>query len=112
MSPEASAISREGDRLLHEAVLRIPPAYRLILVLSDMEDLETQEIAKITSLKEGTVRIRLHRARRSSAKSSRKPDFPPGRRSLAGQTSINGSQRNAGRCLPTSRSILINESTR
>jgi len=63
MSPEASAINREGDRLLHEAVLRIPPAYRLILVLSDMEDLDTKEIAKITSLKEGTVRIRLHRAR-------------------------------------------------
>src|SRR5664279_2487691 len=62
-SPEASAISREDDHLLHQAVLRIPPAYRLILVLSDMEDLDTQEIAKITSLKEGTVRIRLHRAR-------------------------------------------------
>jgi RNA polymerase sigma-70 factor, ECF subfamily len=62
-NPEASAISHEGDRLLHQAVLRIPPKYRLVLVLHDMEDLETEEIARITSLKEGTVRVRLHRAR-------------------------------------------------
>ena len=62
-NPEALAISQEGDRILHKAVLRIPPMYRLILVLHDMEDLETAEIAKITSLKEGTVRVRLHRAR-------------------------------------------------
>ena len=62
-SPEASAISRQGEELLHRAVLQIPPKYRLILVLHDMEDLDTAEIAKITSLKEGTVRVRLHRAR-------------------------------------------------
>src|ERR1035437_2107858 len=62
-SPEASAISRQGEELQHRAVLQIPPKYRLILVLHDMEDLDTAEIAKITSLKEGTVRVRLHRAR-------------------------------------------------
>src|SRR5271165_1241822 len=62
-SPEASVINHEGDRLLHQVVLQIPPMYRLILVLSDMEDLDTKEIAKITSLREGTVRMRLHRAR-------------------------------------------------
>lgn len=45
------------------AVLRIPPKYRLILVLHDMEDLDTAEVAKIVGLKEGTVRVRLHRAR-------------------------------------------------
>jgi RNA polymerase sigma-70 factor (ECF subfamily) len=44
-------------------VLRIPPQYRLILVLHDMEDLDTREVAQITGLREGTVRVRLHRAR-------------------------------------------------
>jgi RNA polymerase sigma-70 factor (ECF subfamily) len=62
-SPEASAISHQADELVQRAVLQIPPKYRLILVLHDMEDLDTAEIAKITSLKEGTVRVRLHRAR-------------------------------------------------
>jgi RNA polymerase sigma-70 factor (ECF subfamily) len=62
-SPEESAIARQNQELLRQAVLEIPPKYRLVLVLHDMEELETPEIAKITSLKEGTVRVRLHRAR-------------------------------------------------
>jgi RNA polymerase sigma-70 factor (ECF subfamily) len=61
--PEAAVLRRERDQQLHQAILRTPPKYRLILVLHDMEDLDTAEIAKITGLKEGTVRIRLHRAR-------------------------------------------------
>lgn len=62
-SPESQAISAEQEKTLREAVLRIPPNYRLILVLHDMEDLDTSEVAKITGLREGTVRVRLHRAR-------------------------------------------------
>lgn len=62
-SPEDCAISRQDGRFLHQAVLKLPPKYRLILVLHDMEDLDTAEISAITSLKEGTVRVRLHRAR-------------------------------------------------
>lgn len=62
-SPEDSAIQHQNGHLLHQAVLKVPPKYRLILVLHDMEELDTTEIAKVTSLKEGTVRVRLHRAR-------------------------------------------------
>lgn len=62
-SPEDSAIDRQNQDLLRQAVLKIPPKYRLILVLHDMEELDTAEIAKVASLKEGTVRVRLHRAR-------------------------------------------------
>jgi RNA polymerase sigma-70 factor, ECF subfamily len=62
-SPEDSAIHQQDGQRRHQAVLRIPPRYRLILVLHDMEELDTSEIAKVTSLKEGTVRVRLHRAR-------------------------------------------------
>jgi RNA polymerase sigma-70 factor, ECF subfamily len=54
--------SQDADRV-RRAVLRIPPQYRLILVLHDMEDLDSEEVAKITGLREGTVRVRLHRAR-------------------------------------------------
>lgn len=62
-SPESQLISAESEEKLRQAVLRIPPNYRLVLVLHDMEELDTSEVAKITGLREGTVRVRLHRAR-------------------------------------------------
>lgn len=62
-TPEDAAISQESIEHLREAVLRIPGKYRLILVLHDMEDLNSKEVAKVTGLSEGTVRVRLHRAR-------------------------------------------------
>ena len=52
----------EAERV-REAVLRIPPQYRLILVLHDMEELPTEDVASITGLTENTIRVRLHRAR-------------------------------------------------
>ncbi len=62
-SPEAEVSNAQQADQVRQAVLRIPPKYRLILVLHDMEDLETAEVAAITGLAEGTVRVRLHRAR-------------------------------------------------
>ncbi|MGE5113151.1 MAG: sigma-70 family RNA polymerase sigma factor [Acidobacteriaceae bacterium] len=53
---------REAERV-QQAILRIPPKYRLILVLHDMEELDTDEVSRITGLRPGTVRVRLHRAR-------------------------------------------------
>ena len=62
-SPETSALRGERAQWLRDAILRLPPAYRLVLVLRDMEELSDEEIAKITGLRSGTVRVRLHRAR-------------------------------------------------
>ena len=62
-SPEAQVLRREDQKTIHEAVLRLPPQYRIVLVLHDMEDLDTALVAKILSLEPGTVRVRLHRAR-------------------------------------------------
>lgn len=61
--PEHEAIHAEEHQLLQEAVLRIPTPLRLVLVLHDMEDLSSEEVAKILGLQVGTVRVRLHRAR-------------------------------------------------
>ncbi|SRR5579875_1170919 len=61
--PEASALNRESAEHLRQAILQVPPAYRMVLVLHDMEELSTAEVAQITGLREGTVRVRLHRAR-------------------------------------------------
>jgi RNA polymerase sigma-70 factor, ECF subfamily len=62
-NPELAASREQEAARVREAVLRIPPKYRLILVLHDMEELDTPEVAKVMGLTEGTVRVRLHRAR-------------------------------------------------
>lgn len=61
--PEDNVLQSEQANLLHKAVLRIPPALRMVLVLHDMEELDTDQVATILGLKAGTVRVRLHRAR-------------------------------------------------
>lgn len=62
-TPETALLRRENAKRLREAVQKLPPDYRLILVLHDMEDLSDMEIAEITGLRPGTIRVRLHRAR-------------------------------------------------
>ncbi len=61
--PEDDAVQAEQANLLHKAVLQIPPPLRMVLVLHDMEELDTDQVAAILGLKSGTVRVRLHRAR-------------------------------------------------
>jgi RNA polymerase sigma-70 factor, ECF subfamily len=61
--PEDNASQAEQANLLHKAVLQIPPPLRMVLVLHDMEELDTDQVAAILGLKTGTVRVRLHRAR-------------------------------------------------
>jgi RNA polymerase sigma-70 factor, ECF subfamily len=62
-SPETALLSSERAEHLRQAVLAVPPQYRMVLVLHDMEELSTAQVAKITGLRQGTVRVRLHRAR-------------------------------------------------
>lgn len=61
--PEANLLQGERRHLLHEAVLRIPAPLRIVLVLHDIEELDTDQVAQILDLQPGTVRVRLHRAR-------------------------------------------------
>jgi RNA polymerase sigma-70 factor (ECF subfamily) len=62
-TPETALMRRENAKRLREAVQKLPPEYRLILVLHDMEELSDADIAEITGLRAGTIRVRLHRAR-------------------------------------------------
>lgn len=62
-TPETSLLRRENAKHLREAVQRLPAEYRLILVLHDMEELSDADVAEITGLRPGTIRVRLHRAR-------------------------------------------------
>jgi len=63
VNPEALAIRSEEAVRLRQAVQRLPASYRIVLVLRDMEGLTDEEVAEITGLRPGTVRVRLHRAR-------------------------------------------------
>lgn len=61
--PFQQLLRAESSQELRRAIDKIPPDYRMVLVLHDMEELSTAAIARITGLREGTVRVRLHRAR-------------------------------------------------
>jgi len=63
VNPEDFVIRSQEARSLREAIQRLPPQYRIVLVLRDMEGLTDEETAEITGLRAGTVRVRLHRAR-------------------------------------------------
>lgn len=62
-SPEQRLLRDENGEHVRDALAHLPPPYRLILVLHDMEGLGTDAIGKVMGLKRGTVRVRLHRAR-------------------------------------------------
>ena len=63
INPEAFAIRSEQAGRLRDAIQQLPPQYRIVLVLRDMEGLTDDEVAEIAGLRSGTVRVRLHRAR-------------------------------------------------
>jgi RNA polymerase sigma-70 factor (ECF subfamily) len=66
--PESNLLHAEHHQLLHRAILLIPATLRIVLVLHDMEELTTEQVAQVLQLRPGTVRIRLHRARLSVRK--------------------------------------------
>ncbi len=48
---------------VHQILQRVPPKYRMLLVLRDLEGFTSKEISDIASWNHATVRWRLHRAR-------------------------------------------------
>jgi RNA polymerase sigma-70 factor (ECF subfamily) len=54
---------REIVGRVREAVLRLPPHYREVVVLCDLHELDYATAANVTGCALGTVRSRLHRAR-------------------------------------------------
>ncbi len=62
-TPESRLQRQEDAEGLRRAVKKLPLDYRLILILHDMEELSGGELAEITGLRPGSIRVRLHRAR-------------------------------------------------
>ena len=62
--PEGAFFSQIVDAKVLEAVDALPPEFREVLVLSDMEGMRYAEIAEALQVPVGTVKSRLFRARR------------------------------------------------
>lgn len=56
---------RELAELLLRSIDRLPEIYRNVLMLRDIEELDTQETADVMGISPGAVKTRLHRARQA-----------------------------------------------
>lgn len=84
-SPEHVAARSEIAGAMAEALKRLRPEYREIVVLRYQEELTHAEIAEVTGLPVGTVKTNLHRARHELA-ALLKPFRAVTRRATEGQT--------------------------
>ncbi len=63
LDPDEEARRPEEKQLLREIVVQLPPHYRMVLVLFDMEEMSHQDIADILRISVPAARTRLHRGR-------------------------------------------------
>lgn len=63
LSPHEALENKELREALDRAIGQLPPPYRKVLVLRDMEGLSAKEVGTILGLQERAVKSRLHRAR-------------------------------------------------
>jgi RNA polymerase sigma-70 factor (ECF subfamily) len=61
--PESRAMQVELTQLLEASILSLPAPYRTVLMLRDVEEMNTAETAAALDIKEENVKVRLHRAR-------------------------------------------------
>jgi RNA polymerase sigma-70 factor (ECF subfamily) len=64
-APEDQAVQAELRELVLEKIHELPEGYRTVLMLRDIEELDTAETARTLNLTPGAVKTRLHRARLS-----------------------------------------------
>lgn len=54
---------KELGHCLSRAILNLPPIYREVVQLRDIDELDVQETAEVLGITAGSVKVRLHRAR-------------------------------------------------
>lgn len=64
-SPSALQLveSRETREFVRGCIDRLPDLYRVVLLLRDIEEMDTSQAAEVLGVSEGVVKVRLHRAR-------------------------------------------------
>jgi RNA polymerase sigma-70 factor (ECF subfamily) len=61
-SPEMQALIQEQVQAVWKAAARLPDRQRTVFLLRFVEDMDLLEIAEVTGMKEGTVKVHLYRA--------------------------------------------------
>lgn len=56
---------QENRRLVRACIDRLPESYRTVLVLRDIEEMDTDTTARLLGVSLGVVKTRLHRARQA-----------------------------------------------
>jgi RNA polymerase sigma-70 factor (ECF subfamily) len=67
-APEAAARLSEEKRLVREAIHKLPPAQRQVIILRELEELKYREIAEVLGLSLNEVKVLIHRGRKSLLK--------------------------------------------
>ena len=62
-SPEANVANSELRASLEAAILSLPQKYRSVVILRDVEEMTTAEVASSLEISEELVKVQLHRAR-------------------------------------------------
>jgi len=55
----------ETRSMVRRCIEQLPEAYKIVLLLRDMDELDTAEVATLLGLTTNTVKVRLHRARQT-----------------------------------------------
>jgi RNA polymerase sigma-70 factor (ECF subfamily) len=64
--PADTAVEQKEVRaLVHVNIERLPENYRTVLMLRDIEEMDTDEVARLLGVSNNTVKVRLHRARQA-----------------------------------------------
>jgi len=63
--PDEVLLSEEGRAVVRTAIECLPAHYRVVLVLRDVEELSSEEVAEIVGETVASVKSRLHRARQA-----------------------------------------------
>jgi RNA polymerase sigma-70 factor (ECF subfamily) len=63
--PDEAALGRETRMLVRAAIDQLPEGYRTVLLLRDIEERPTEEVAELLELTPANVKTRLHRARQA-----------------------------------------------
>ena len=63
LAPDRATDSEIKNEIIQNALLKVKPVYREVVILRDIQDLSYEEISEITGLAIGTVKSRINRGR-------------------------------------------------
>lgn len=79
--PEGAARSHEERQLVRDAIRKLPPMQRQVIVLRELEELKYREIADVLDLSLNEVKVLIHRGRKALLKILQRSPLFEGRES-------------------------------